>query len=62
MSKSDGSRGHSSKSKSISTVERQVLNPQIFRQLGPDQAIAILSIDGRAADDVINCVPVFIGG
>lgn len=61
-SKSEGSRGGSSKSKSVSTIERQVLNPQIFRQLGPDQAIAILSIDGRAADDVISCVPVFIGG
>lgn len=47
-------------STSISTIEKQVLNPQIFRTLGQNQAVAVLSYAGVSADDVIETIPVFI--
>lgn len=47
-------------SESKSVAERQVVNPQLFRQLEQNQAVALLSIGGRAMDDVITCVPVFV--
>lgn len=45
---------------STSVVEKQVLNPQIFRRLGPNEAVALLSIDGIAMDDVLEAVPVYV--
>ena len=50
----------SSTSTSVSTIEKQVLNPQVFRTLGQNQAVAVLSYAGVSADDVIECMPVFI--
>jgi hypothetical protein len=50
----------STQSESKSTAERQVVNPQLFRQVEPNQAGTLLSIGGRAMDDVIEYVPVFI--
>jgi type IV secretory pathway TraG/TraD family ATPase VirD4 len=47
-------------SSSVSTIEKQVLNPQIFRTLGQNQAVAVLSYGGVSADDVIETLPVFI--
>ncbi len=47
-------------SESKSMTERQVVNPQLFRQLEPSQAVALLAVGGRAMDDVIECVPVFV--
>lgn len=47
---------------STSRVEKRVLNPQIFRTLGNNQAIALLSFGGASADDVIETVPVFTSG
>ena len=44
----------------VSYQERAVFNPQLFRELGPDQAICLLSIGGRAADDVLTLTPVFV--
>lgn len=44
----------------ISYQERAVFNPQLFRELGPDQALCLLSIGGRAADDVLTLTPVFV--
>ena len=48
-------------STSTSTIERQVLNPQIFRTLGQNQAVSILSYGGVSTDDVLETIPVFIG-
>lgn len=60
-SKTSGFRSESSTtSESRSTIERQVLNPQIFRQLGPNQAVALLSVSGYSMDDVVETVPVLI--
>ncbi|MBM4257971.1 MAG: type IV secretory system conjugative DNA transfer family protein [Deltaproteobacteria bacterium] len=45
---------------SRTTVEKQVINPQLFRTLGQNQAIALLSFAGVSADDVVECTPVFV--
>ncbi len=47
-------------SESKSSTEKQVVNPQLFRQLEPNQGVALLAVGGRAMDDVIECVPVFV--
>ena len=47
-------------SSQVSYQEKAVFNPQMFRQLGPNQAVCLLSIGGMAADDVLNFTPVFI--
>lgn len=44
----------------VSYQERAVFNPQLFRELGPDRALCLLSIGGRAADDVLTLTPVFV--
>lgn len=51
-----------SKSTSVSTskVEKQVINPQLFRTMGQNQAIALFSFGGASVDDVIECVPLFV--
>ena len=48
---------HHSVSRSL--VEKQVINPQAFRTLGSNQAIALLSLGGVSADDVLECEPLF---
>lgn len=45
---------------SRSVIERQVINPQLFRTMGQNQAIALLSFAGSSADDVIECAPIFV--
>ena len=55
-----GSNSSRSKTESTSWTEKQVLNAQIFRQLSPDQAIALLSIGGQSADDILDMKPVYI--
>ena len=55
-----GSNSSRSKSESTSWTEKQVLNAQIFRQLSPDQAIALLSIGGQSADDILDMMPVYV--
>jgi type IV secretory pathway TraG/TraD family ATPase VirD4 len=52
------SSSHESVSRSV--IEKQVINPQLFRTLGANQAVTLLSFAGVSADDVIECVPVFI--
>jgi type IV secretory pathway TraG/TraD family ATPase VirD4 len=60
-SKTSGIRNESTTtSESRSTTEKQVLNPQAFRALGPNQAVALLSVSGYSMDDVVETVPVFI--
>ena len=55
-----GSNSSRSKTESTSWTEKQVLNAQIFRQLSPDQAIALLSIGGQSADDILDVMPVYV--
>ena len=40
--------------------ERPVIDAQLVRQLGPNQAVAMLNIGGVAVDDVVNLTPVFV--
>ena len=47
---------------STSKIDKHVLNPQVFRTLGSNQAVALLSFGGVSADDVIETVPVFTSG
>ena len=55
-----GANTSRSKTESMSWTEKQVLNAQIFRQLSPDQAIALLSIGGQSADDILDMMSVYI--
>jgi len=48
-----------SRSSSVSQSLQAVINPQLFRQLGQNEAIATLSIGGSAYDDVVQMDPVF---
>jgi type IV secretory pathway TraG/TraD family ATPase VirD4 len=48
-----------SRSSSVSQSMQPVINPQLFRQLGQNEAIATLSIGGSAYDDVVQMDPVF---
>jgi type IV secretory pathway TraG/TraD family ATPase VirD4 len=54
--------GSTSTSSSVNTayVEKSLLNPQLFRKLRPGEAIALLSILGHSADDVIRMMAVFV--
>ena len=40
--------------------ERPVIDAQLVRQLGTNQAVAMLNIGGVAMDDVVNLTPVFV--
>jgi type IV secretory pathway TraG/TraD family ATPase VirD4 len=57
-STSQSKHGDSS-STSVSTREEDVLTAQLFRSLGASQAVALLSIDGIAMDDVLDLATVF---
>jgi type IV secretory pathway TraG/TraD family ATPase VirD4 len=52
---------HTSHSTNLSWARQHVITPQLFRQFGPDQALALLSVGGRAYDDVLTLDPVFVG-
>ena len=54
------SSSHSGTSSTTSIVDREVINPQLFRQLGPNEGLALLSIGGSACDDVLLFQPVFV--
>jgi type IV secretory pathway TraG/TraD family ATPase VirD4 len=41
-------------------VEKSVLSPQLFRQLTPNQSVALLSIKGRSMDDIIEMMPIYV--
>jgi hypothetical protein len=45
---------------SVSVREKDVLDPQLMRRLGPNQALMLLSVGGQSMDDVVNVVPVFV--
>jgi type IV secretory pathway TraG/TraD family ATPase VirD4 len=50
----------SSSTENISFVEKTILNPQLFRQLNPNQAVAMLSVNGISMDDVLEVMPILI--
>jgi type IV secretory pathway TraG/TraD family ATPase VirD4 len=51
---------HMSHSTNLSWARQHVITPQLFRQFGPDQALALLSVGGRAYDDVLTLDPVYV--
>jgi hypothetical protein len=55
-----GASRSSSRSSSLSRTLQNVVNPQIFRLLEPDEAIAMLTIRGAAFDDVVKMPAVFV--
>lgn len=55
-----GQSSGSSTTTNTTTEYREVANPQLFRQMGQDQALAVLKIGGVSTDDVINCRPIFL--
>jgi|GEM_PF-2202153 len=55
-----GSNTSRSQSESTSWMEKHVLTAQVFRQLSPNQAVALLSIEGQSADDVLEMTPVYV--
>lgn len=52
---------HQSSGETITTQQRDLIDGQLFRNLGANQVIAFLSIFGVSMDDVLNVQPVFIG-
>lgn len=51
---------HESYSQTINYQQKDVIDGQLFRNMGADQALALLSIYGYAADDVLNVAPVYV--
>lgn len=49
-----------SQSENTSWTEKSVLTAQGFRQLGPNEVVALLSIGGHSADDVLAVQPIYI--
>lgn len=54
------SSGSNQISTTISEAKENVLDPQVFRDLNPKQAVAILSIADFSMDDVLNLLPVYV--
>ncbi len=48
------SNTHRSKTETITWVTKPVLDPQLMRNLDPNQAVAILVIQGHSCDDVLD--------
>jgi len=62
-SESQGNNGGSSGmsfNESSSFTQKQVLDRQVMRSLGPDQAVALLNVRGYSYDDVINVEPLYV--
>ncbi len=51
---------HSSTTQNITETRESVLDATLFRNLTPNQAVALLSIQGHSMDDVIELMPVFL--
>jgi hypothetical protein len=50
---------HHSSTQSITESRESVLDATLFRNLTPNQAVALLSLYGHSMDDVLECLPVF---
>ena len=61
---SSGLFGHDSSSSSstenLVLVDKPVLDAQLFRELKPEQALALLSFSGYSIDDILNVLPVYV--
>lgn len=49
-----------SNTQSITETRESVLDAVLFRHLSPDQAVALLSLNGHSMDDVLELLPVFL--
>jgi hypothetical protein len=47
-------------SNTISDAREGVVDAQLFRELNPAQAVAILSLAGQSMDDVLTLLPIYI--
>lgn len=54
------SNDHSGSGSSYSTHDKRVLDGQFFRTLSANYALALLSIDGEGADDVLRMQPQYV--
>ncbi|OTP72170.1 type IV secretory system conjugative DNA transfer family protein [Caballeronia sordidicola] len=45
---------------SVSVHHEDVINPQLFREMPEGHALAMLSLQGNAYDDVVQCQPIFV--
>lgn len=59
-SSSSGGGGSRSSSQSIHYQQKDLIDGQLFRQMDPDQVLALLSLQGKAADDILTVQPVFV--
>ena len=54
------SKGDKQASKTISEARERVVDAQLFRELKPNQAVAILSVNGHSMDDVLTLSPIYV--
>lgn len=56
----DSTSRHSSSTQTIAESRESVLDATLFRHLSPDQAVALLSLNGHSMDDILELLPVFL--
>jgi type IV secretory pathway TraG/TraD family ATPase VirD4 len=54
------SYGSGHQSKTISDSRERVVDAQLFRELKPSHAVAILTLSGHSMDDVLTLMPVYV--
>lgn len=59
-SSSNGSSGSHSQSTNCQRQMQPTINPQLFRQLGAGEVLAILSIGNQAFDDILTTTPLYL--
>lgn len=59
VKKRSETRGHQHSSETLSDSREGVVDAQLFRELSPKQAVAILSLSGHSMDDVLTLSPVY---
>jgi type IV secretory pathway TraG/TraD family ATPase VirD4 len=55
-----GGSKSTSNTSSTSVVDKAVIDAQLFRNLDPEQALALLSINGRSMDDIARTIAVYV--
>jgi hypothetical protein len=60
VKKMSDSMGNQHQSKTISESREGVVDAQLFRELNPGQAVAILSLSGHSMDDILTLKPVYV--
>ncbi len=51
---------HHSNTQSMTESRESVLDATLFRNLTPNQGVALLSLQGHSMDDVLECLPLFV--